>query len=241
MNRFEKASLEQCEHCEHPDHNNQTLCRTARITDEIMYIILYGAHTILMDIRHRYEKLEDTTHPHQKQYVKVIDRGNRHAGLLAGRAARFIRNNITIDLAYTLDCLWTQRAIDGSHRKIKAQTVTVIAAAWAAWARSFREDDLEWLSKPNTALYRLISAIHKGEVVVDDELVDEYVPFQQLKKIYLTQDIEKRIQKKALELQIPYHEIYDENMKVNKHKNNLVHYWVTNSFEDGELTTNLIL
>lgn len=232
MNR---AILLECDHCQVAEHNMQPLCRTARITDEIAHIILHGAHTIMQDHRHRYCEEAQALNYHQKHFIQFINRGNRHARMFAARAARGIRCCLTEELAFTLDSLYCQRWVDGPIRKIRRDTVATIAVGWSAWARTIRESKLVWLTKPNVGLYRMVADVVSGKILLDDRWISEYIAEDDLDKIYITQDIEKRLQKKALNTETCIYTINQENNQINVHKQNLVHYWVTSDFEDGEV------
>lgn len=218
----------------------QTLCRTARITDEIAHIILYGAHTIVFDHRQKYCKIEQVNDFHQLEFVTFINRGLRHARLFAERAARSIRNNLSEDFALTLDHYWIQRCMDGPSRKIRRKSVAIIAAGWVAWARSIRESNTIWLSKPNPALGRLVADLIRGDIMVDDSVVEEYIPMDDLDNIYIPQSIERRLQRTAIEKEICVEIVTQENYTINTHKENLTHYWVTNDFADGEVGSILV-
>lgn len=235
-----RAVLNECDFCQMADHNNQTLCRTARIVDEITQIILHGAHTIVFDERHKYCQEEQAHSKHQAAFVKFVNRGLRHARMFAGRAARAIKNNLSEEFALTLDQLWVQRCIDGSARKIRRTTVAMIGVAWMTWARTIRESNLKWLTKGNPSLFRMVSDLYAGRILVDEAWVIGYIPEVELKRIYITQDIEKRIQRKALELQIPYDTVYKNNLEMYLHKPDIIHYWVTCEFHDGELNPVLV-
>lgn len=230
-----RVVLNPCDNCQFPSHNSQPLCRAARLTDEIAHIILYGAHTIAFDHRQKYCEENEAKDFHQVEFITFVNRGLRHARMFAERAGRAIRHCCTESFALTLENYWIQRNIDGPVRKIKRKSIAAIAVAWTAWTRGLHETNLVWLSKPNPALGRMVADLIRGSILLDDELVEEYIPPDELDKIYVPQSIERRLQKKALEVQKGVDEIARENYTVNTHKENIVHFWVTEEFLDGEL------
>lgn len=237
---MQRATIVQCLNCAGIEHNTMPLCRAARITDEISHILLYGAHTIIQDGRHKYAEIDSISNSHQLQFVTFINRGLRHARLFTERAARNMLLNLSEDFALTLDGLWVQRWLDESDRRIRRSTIAALAAGWSAWSRSIRETNLEWLSKPNPAIGRMVSDIYMKRILIDESLAIEYIPANSLDTIYVTQEIDKRLQKKALDLEVTFDSISKENTVVNTHKQNIVHYWVTDDTVDRDVSTILI-